>query len=141
MRISEEGRALIHELHEAGQSARSIAETVGCGIASVYRILNPNQDSLRADFIRYARTRRTNFRQEIQAIKLERGCADCGYNAHPAALDFDHRKGEVKLFTIGAVGSSQSREALLAEIAKCDVVCANCHRIRTDGRGWGTNHR
>jgi len=48
-------------------------------------------------------------------------------------MDFDHRPGEVKEFNLAQV-MSQSRiswSRLLAEIAKCDVVCANCHRIRT----------
>ena len=69
-------------------------------------------------------------RQEINAYKLERGCADCGYNAHPAALDFDHLPGAKKCFTIGS-DAIRNRERIWAEIAKCEVVCANCHRIRT----------
>jgi hypothetical protein len=48
-------------------------------------------------------------------------------------LDFDHRPDEVKLFTIGEnVGVSLKR--LWAEIGKCDVRCANCHRIITEER-------
>lgn len=69
-------------------------------------------------------------RQIIEAIKLERGCIDCGYRGHPSALDFDHRPGTEKLFGI-ADRSSYSIESLMAEIAKCDVRCANCHRIKT----------
>lgn len=66
----------------------------------------------------------------IDNLKLSRGCADCGYAEHPAALDFDHRPGEDKLYCVGALWGS-SRATILAEAAKCDVVCANCHRIRT----------
>jgi hypothetical protein len=44
-------------------------------------------------------------------------------------MDFDHRPGTVKLFHIGK--NTHSEDAVLAEIAKCDVVCANCHRVRT----------
>lgn len=58
-------------------------------------------------------------------------CADCGGSFDPVCMDFDHRPDEVKSFTIGAVGSSRSLEAIRAEIAKCDVVCSNCHRIRS----------
>jgi hypothetical protein len=36
------------------------------------------------------------FRAYIQSIKMERGCTDCGYREHPAALDFDHLPGFVK---------------------------------------------
>lgn len=68
--------------------------------------------------------------QELMgAIKMARGCADCGYRAHPAALDFDHLPGTVKLFQVGAM-SGRRRELIDAEIAKCEVVCANCHRVR-----------
>lgn len=61
---------------------------------------------------------------------MEKGCMDCGYNAHPAALEFDHVSG-TKLFNIGEQVGKRSREKLWEEIAKCDVVCANCHNIRT----------
>lgn len=67
----------------------------------------------------------------LAEIKTSRGCADCGYSAHPAALDFDHRPGEVKELSIGRQVSNAGIERLLAEVAKCDVVCANCHRVRT----------
>jgi hypothetical protein len=68
-------------------------------------------------------------------LKVERGCIDCGYRAHPGALDWDHNPGRgPKLFNIAAnVTTSMAR--LLAELAKCDVRCANCHRIKTAERG------
>jgi hypothetical protein len=70
---------------------------------------------------------------EIDEIKLAAGCVDCGYRAHAVALDFDHRPGEVKLFSV-AWGKAHAWANVLAEMAKCDVVCANCHRIRTLAR-------
>lgn len=62
---------------------------------------------------------------------MARGCADCGYRGHAAALDFDHLPGSVKLFDIGGSVAKYSLEVLLAEVTKCEVVCANCHRVRT----------
>jgi hypothetical protein len=44
-------------------------------------------------------------------------------------LDFDHRPGTKKLFGV-ATGFRFGVQTLLDEIAKCDVVCANCHRMR-----------
>jgi hypothetical protein len=80
-------------------------------------------------------------RARIQQIKVERGCTDCGFNAHPAALDFDHRPGESKLFNV-ASNMNYSMERLLSEIAKCDVRCANCHRIKTvERRNASTSRR
>ena len=69
----------------------------------------------------------------FQQIKIERGCADCGYNANPVALDFDHLPGFEKLYRV-CVMAGMSRKMVDAEIAKCEVVCANCHRIRTATR-------
>ena len=75
-------------------------------------------------------------RSAVAAIKLERGCADCGYNTHPAALDFDHLQD--KTFAISRmVGKRRTMEDIMTEIEKCEVVCANCHRIRTDARRGG----
>lgn len=73
-------------------------------------------------------------REFLTAYKLERGCLDCGYDEHFAALDFDHRPGEVKLFKPNMLKSMGTWQQMLDEIAKCDVVCSNCHRIRTFNR-------
>lgn len=79
--------------------------------------------------------RRKEERQELlNAIKVERGCADCGYNADPEALDFDHL-GE-KNFCISM--SKRTVQAILHEVERCEVVCANCHRIRTKKRRNGS---
>lgn len=69
----------------------------------------------------------------FQQIKLERGCADCGYRVNAVALDFDHLPGVVKLYRIACMAGMR-RDLIDAEIAKCEVVCANCHRIRTNER-------
>jgi hypothetical protein len=61
-------------------------------------------------------------------------CADCGNRFPPVCMDFDHRPGEVKLFNIGRNMHSRKWAETLAEIDKCDLVCANCHRIRTHSR-------
>ena len=57
-------------------------------------------------------------------------CADCGGRFDPVCMDFDHRPGEVKLFDVSQA-KSHALDEVIAEIAKCDVVCANCHRLRT----------
>jgi hypothetical protein len=73
-------------------------------------------------------------RAEVARIKLERGCADCGYRAHPAALEFDHLPGTQKVAGVALLATRHNRRRLYEEIAKCEVVCANCHRIRTADR-------
>jgi hypothetical protein len=70
----------------------------------------------------------------IDEIKLALGCKDCGFNSHPAALDFDHLPGFEKSDTVATLVGAGKLELALAEIDKCEVVCANCHRIRTAER-------
>lgn len=52
-------------------------------------------------------------------------------------MQWDHRPGSEKLGEISGDFRSRTRAEILAEIAKCDLVCANCHAIRTFSRsGW-----
>ena len=57
---------------------------------------------------------------------------DCGYNLHPRALQYDHVR-DIKLFNISD-GWRYPLSKRMEEIAKCEVVCANCHAIRTSER-------
>lgn len=68
-------------------------------------------------------------------------CQDCGLKFSSESMDFDHRDPAQKLFNVSTFASKKASEsnktAILAEIAKCDVVCANCHKIRTSKhRKW-----
>lgn len=71
--------------------------------------------------------------QRLIASHKDVPCADCGGRFPSICMDFDHREGSDKLRAVSGMGS-HSPEAVRAEIAKCDVVCANCHRIRTGTR-------
>lgn len=81
-------------------------------------------------------------RDHIQQIKLARGCTDCGYRKHPDALDFDHLPEHGKVLAVGVLAASRaSIKRINEEIARCEVVCANCHRIRTSTRSLnGSNN-
>jgi hypothetical protein len=48
-------------------------------------------------------------------------------------MDFDHVRGEKK-FNIGPTAAANSVKMILEEAKKCDIVCSNCHRIRTRAR-------
>lgn len=62
-------------------------------------------------------------------------CVDCGYSYPRQAMDFDHRPGVVKRFDLSkSLGTRYALDTVREEIAKCDLVCANCHRIRTEAR-------
>jgi hypothetical protein len=72
---------------------------------------------------------RRELRQWLYDYKLERGCMDCGFNSHPAALQFDHN-GE-KVADISLLRSSIKRMLIEIESGKCVIRCANCHSIKT----------
>jgi hypothetical protein len=75
------------------------------------------------------RRQRERIRKFVRDLKSERRCERCGFD-NPAALDFHHRDGEKKDVEVAnAVRRSWGEERILAEIVKCDVLCANCHRI------------
>ena len=71
-------------------------------------------------------------RRVIHAAK-RKPCADCKTRYPYYVMDFDHVRG-VKRFDISRGANSQTVSAVIAEIAKCDVVCSNCHRKRTHKR-------
>ena len=76
----------------------------------------------------------------INKIKVDKGCVKCGYNAHAAALDFNHVRGDKK-FNVSQ-DPKVALQKLLDEIDKCEVLCANCHRIHTyENRHWHTNRK
>lgn len=68
------------------------------------------------------------FRILTDKIK-QQPCHDCKNNYPAVAMDFDHVLG-IKLYNISDMWNSSEKE-LFEEINKCDIVCANCHRIRT----------
>ena len=61
----------------------------------------------------------------LNGYKILKGCSICGYNRSPAALEFHHNGG--KEFTIGEC-SSYGLKRIKKEIAKCIILCSNCHR-------------
>ena len=67
---------------------------------------------------------------------LKRGirCADCGGTFPSAVMHWDHLPGHEKVGEISCLVQERSRTLVLAELAKCELVCANCHAIRTSRR-------
>ncbi len=71
--------------------------------------------------------RKSKGRAWLHKLKASKGCCVCG-NKNPLCLDFHHRDPANKLFTIGR-SAEWGVEKLELEIEKCNVLCANCHRI------------
>lgn len=70
----------------------------------------------------------------VQDIKQSNPCLDCGGYFHYSQMDFDHI-GSNKSNTISRMSnSSTSLKKIKEEIDKCELVCSNCHRLRTWNR-------
>lgn len=84
-----------------------------------------------------ARTAKHKVIDRSRAAVLEakdKPCADCGIRYPYYVMEFDHLDSETKEFNVSAGVVRASYERVIAEIAKCEVVCANCHRFRTAKR-------
>jgi hypothetical protein len=97
--------------------------------------LTPEQKALaRARTNKWRKKRQALFRRIIREAK-DQPCADCGGKYPYYVMQFDHVRGVKKfgiataLSRVGTASPSQLRD----EIAKCDVVCANCHALRHRG--------
>lgn len=74
---------------------------------------------------------RKNIRDFLDSIK-NHPCMDCNNTYPPCVMDFDHRNSNEKEKEVARmVAGGWSRDNIIKEIKKCDLVCANCHRIRT----------
>lgn len=74
-------------------------------------------------------------RKEIILAFKETPCKDCAVLYPPYVMQFDHREGRPNGRRKHRIDASLSLERLIVEIEKCDIVCANCHCIRTHNRG------
>ena len=80
------------------------------------------------------RNRRQKVIDALADYKLAKQCTDCDRTFTKSYhLDFDHLPGAVKSFNLSKPGG-RSWEAVMAEVDKCEVVCALCHRDRTMAR-------
>jgi len=85
----------------------------------------------KTDYIRKANSRKSELRKMIQDIKESVPCADCGEFYPYFQMDFDHLDASNKKFGLSRGSDTGSRQAILDEMEKCEVVCALCHRKRT----------
>ena len=65
-------------------------------------------------------------------MKTGQPCADCGVSYPPRVMDFHHKDTTEKIDVISRmIGLNRPWNLVLEEIAKCELLCANCHRLRT----------
>jgi hypothetical protein len=115
----------------------------GCGgVHSAQGLCKRHYSARRYDAKRIDRSTRPTLKtrilekaERVSAIKVAAGCVDCGYKDHAVALDFDHLPGCDKVANISKlVKNDTDWDTIAEEIAKCVVVCARCHRVRTHER-------
>jgi len=84
----------------------------------------------------YSKKRKALLYKLVVDIKVKSGCIDCGFKneKYPTIFEFDHI-GNKKYDNIATmISRGCGKDNILKEIGKCEVVCANCHRIRTAKR-------
>jgi hypothetical protein len=70
-----------------------------------------------------------------KALKSGRSCVDCGTCYVACQLDFDHLPQFQKRDEVShMVRTGLAKETIEAEVAKCQLVCKNCHALRTERR-------
>ena len=79
----------------------------------------------------YYRKKQERNKALLKKLK-DKPCMDCGVKYPHYVMDFDHRDPETKTKNISRMLTT-SVKTIMDEVAKCDLVCANCHRERTYG--------
>ena len=69
----------------------------------------------------------------LKEVKEKNPCMDCKISYPYYMMDFDHVRG-TKQANVAELINTLSKKRIDAEIAKCEIVCSNCHRIRTHMR-------
>ena len=120
-------------------TAALIEEAAKCDVvcANCHRIRTQRRHAMRplqtSGTSRHLERKRHYWRKQARALDdlRDRPCADCGGRFPPCAMDFDHRDPGAKLAAVTRLIGRAGMSRILEEAAKCDIVCANCHRLRT----------
>lgn len=117
----------IIQLYAKGKSYRDIQKELGCSKGTISYHLGIGQKDKTQQ---RQRDKRNTIRKIIQEVKSSTPCADCRERYPYWIMEFDHLSN--KKFNISAHSShSASIDNIKAEIAKCQIVCSNCHKNRT----------
>lgn len=127
-----------HPLDGRWNSGKRYCKTCDASRRKQYRSLAINKDRIAANAQRWRKAnpeRHNKNWRDLRKLKLSwlrgykvaKGCRDCG-EKHPACLEFHHRDPAQKAFNIASVAFRLAQPKLETEVAKCDVLCSNCHR-------------
>lgn len=129
----------ILELRKQGYTYNQISKELGCAKSTVSYYLGTGQIAkakARAYLNREKNSNRKRKRREFlkeftRRYKKLCGCKNCGIK-NPIVLEFDHLDSSTKISTVSQMISDRySIETVKEEIRKCQVLCANCHAIKT----------
>ena len=79
------------------------------------------------------KTYRENVRDYLRKQKESNPCMDCGIKYPYYIMEYDHTEDN-KVKSVSWLASSGTMSQVIEEIAKCDLVCSNCHKYRTWNR-------
>lgn len=96
-----------------------------------------NKDKMKARALAHTKRVKGEIRDMIRLLKGTTPCGDCGVQYPFYIMQFDHVRG-TKKFNLGEARYWTSLARVQDEIAKCEIVCANCHAGRTYARLAGT---
>lgn len=118
-------KSQILELRQQGYSYNKIVELTGHSKGLVAYYCN---DTTKTKVAEHQRQSRAWISQYLINEKAARGCSRCG-ESHPATLDFHHIDPSKKSFGLSVARCyTSSLDKIKVEIAKCEVLCSNCHR-------------
>ena len=92
-----------------------------------------NKEEIKARSFKRNKVQRVRNREFVMSIKEISECIDCGEN-NPLVLDFNHVKGEKIMAISNMSNKAYGIDTISKEMDKCEVRCANCHRIITEKR-------
>lgn len=121
----------ILRLRAEGKSYREIQEKLNCSKGTIAYHIGSGQKEKTLSRTRDIRSQHT---EKLRKIKEDSGCVDCKEKYPHFILQFDHLPEYEKFGIVSNIARRYSWEKALKEIEKCDIVCANCHSIRTWNR-------
>lgn len=121
----------IVNMRMAGASYVDIQRELNCEMSVISYHLN--RDS-KVNVSKKMRREHTSELEAIQSYKERMGCIDCENDYPHFVLEFDHLPEFKKFGQVSHILKKYGADKAWEEIAKCDVVCSNCHKIRTNTR-------
>lgn len=124
----------IIRLRLAGKTYEDISAELKCSKSTISYHLN-SDTKVNVSKKKKGTYESLDFIEELQAFKRKNGCFDCKVMYPHYILEFDHRPEFKKIDNVYRVYKKFGKDKAWQEVAKCDVLCANCHKARTFERG------